>query len=133
MRIFARISRDYNPVHYDTGYAELRGFKAPITNGLLTASLVTEVGGQIGWLATGMNFEFKRPVYAGNRITCHRLISDIDERAHAKAEVRILNAEGVTVLEATTSGVLPRIEERERLEQMLSDGDSTNGASGSSL
>jgi len=128
IRQFAQISRDYNPVHCDTGYAELRGFKAPIAHGLLTASLLTEVGGQIGWLATGMSFNFKRPVYAGEQITCHWLIVDIDERGHAKAEVRIFNAEGITVLEATTCGVLPGTEERERLTQMLFDGDPTNGA-----
>ena len=124
---FAQISRDYNPVHCDTRYAELRGFKAPIAHGLLTASLVTEVGGQIGWLATGMSFEFKRPVYAGDEITCHWLIVDIDERGRAKAEVRILNAEGITVLEAKTTGVLPGTEERQRLKQMLAGGDPTNG------
>ncbi|MCP1507688.1 acyl dehydratase [Pseudomonas marginalis] len=127
IRRFAQISRDYNPVHCDTRYAELRGFKAPIAHGLLTASLVTEVGGQIGWLATGMSFEFKRPVYAGDEITCHWLIVDIDERGRAKAEVRILNAEGITVLEAKTTGVLPGTEERQRLKQMLADGDPTNG------
>jgi len=128
IRQFAQISRDYNPVHCDTGYAELCGFKAPIAHGLLTASLLTEVGGQIGWLATGMSFNFKRPVYAGEQITCHWLIVDIDERRHAKAEVRIFNAEGIQVLEATTCGVLPGTSERERLTQMLFDGDPTNGA-----
>lgn len=128
IRHFSQISRDYNPVHCDANYAELCGFKAPITHGLLTASLVTEIGGQIGWLATGMSFQFKRPVYAGEQITCHWLIADIDERGHAKAEVRIVNAEGITVLEATTTGVLPGTEERERLKQLLSDGDPTNGA-----
>lgn len=128
IRQFAQISRDYNPVHCDTGYAGLRGFKAPIAHGLLTATLLTEVGGQIGWLATGMSFNFKRPVYAGEQITCHWLVTGIDERGHARAEVRIFNAEGMTVLEATTSGVLPRTEERERLTQMLSEGDPTNGA-----
>ena len=61
IRQFAQISRDYNPVHCDTGYAELRGFKAPIAHGLLTASLLTEVGGQIGWLATGMSEDTQRP------------------------------------------------------------------------
>ena len=128
IRQFAQISRDYNPVHCDTRYAELRGFKAPIAHGLLTASLVTEVGGQIGWLATVMSFEFKRPVYAGDQITCHWLIADIDEPGYAKAEVRIFNAEGITVLEATITGVLPRTEQRKRLTQMLSEGDPTNGA-----
>ena len=57
--------RAYNPVYCDTRYAKLRGFKAPIAYGLLTASLVTEVGGQIGWLVIGMDFEFKRPVLRG--------------------------------------------------------------------
>lgn len=128
IRQFAQISRDYNPVHCDARYAELRRFKAPIAHGLLIASLVSEIGGQIGWLATGMNFVFKRPVYAGEQITCHWLIADIDERGHAKAEGRILNVEGITVLEATTTGVLPGTEEREYLKQMLSEGDPTNGA-----
>ncbi|MDD2056770.1 MaoC family dehydratase [Pseudomonas sp. GD03860] len=128
IRQFAQISRDYNPVHCDARYAQLRRFKSPIAHGLLTASLVTEIGGQIGWLATGMSFEFKRPVYPGEQITCYWLIADIDERGHAKAEVRILNAQGVTVLEATTTGVLPGTEEREHLNQMLVEGDLTNGA-----
>ncbi|EJM76125.1 MaoC family dehydratase [Pseudomonas sp. GM55] len=131
IRQFAQISRDYNPVHCDARYAKLRSFKAPIAHGLLTASLVTEIGGQIGWLATGMNFVFKRPVYAGEQITCHWLIADIDDRGHAKAEVRIMNAECITVMEATTSGLLPGTEERECLKQMLSEGDSTNGAANS--
>jgi 3-hydroxymyristoyl/3-hydroxydecanoyl-(acyl carrier protein) dehydratase len=78
-----------------------------------------------------MSFAFNRPVYAGEQITCHWLIADIDERGHAKAEVRILNAEGITVLEATTTGVLPGTEERECLKQMIADGDPTNGAAGS--
>ena len=124
---FAQVSRDYNPVHCDVRYAQLRRFKAPIAHGLLTASLVTEIGGQIGWLATGMSFEFRQPVYADEPVTCHWLIVDIDERGHAKAEVRILNAQGITVLEATTTGVLPGAEERDRLKQMLAEGDQTNG------
>ncbi|MBV7565746.1 MaoC family dehydratase [Pseudomonas sp. PDM27] len=128
IRQFAQISRDYNPVHCDARYAQLRRFKAPIAHGLLTASLVTEIGGQIGWLATGMSFEFKQPVYADEPITCHWLIVDIDERGHAKAEVRILDAQGITMLEATTTGVLPGAKERERLKQMLAEGDHTNGA-----
>lgn len=128
IQLFAQVSRDYNPVHFDTCYAELRNFRAPISHGLLTASLITEVGGQIGWLASGMNFRFKRPVYAGEIITCHWVITEMDERGHAKAEVTITNADGIVVLEAETTGILPGPKERQRLEQMLSDGYPTNGA-----
>jgi len=128
IRQFAALSRDYNPVHCHAGYAAVRGFDAPIAHGLMTASLVTEIGGQIGWLAKGMSFEFKRPVYAGEQLQCDWLIAHIDERGHATAEVRVVNAQGVTVLVAKTSGVLPGLQERECLTQMLSEGDPTNGA-----
>ena len=123
---FAQISRDYNPVHCDAEYAQLRRFKAPVAHGLLTASLMTEIGGQIGWLASGMNFEFKRPVYAEEQITCQWLITDIAERGHARAEVSVVNGEGVTVLLATTTGVLPGAPERECLKRMLAEGDPSN-------
>lgn len=125
---FAQISLDYNPVHCDADYAQLRGFKSPIAHGLLTASLITQIGGQIGWLATGMSFEFKRPVYPGEQITCDWLITHIDERGHAKAEVSVINADGILVLQATTTGVLPGERERERLKRMLAEGDLSNGA-----
>jgi hypothetical protein len=37
---FAKISRDYNPVHFDARFAKARNFQAPICHGLLAASLV---------------------------------------------------------------------------------------------
>lgn len=124
---FASLSRDYNPVHCDSHYAELKGLRAPIAHGLLTASLITEVGGQIGWLAMGMSFRFKRPVYAGETLTCDWVIGEIDEQGRAKAEVIVINGDGVTVLEAETTGVLPDENERQRLAEMLAEGDPTNG------
>ncbi|MFJ2362686.1 MaoC family dehydratase [Pseudomonas sp. NPDC087697] len=127
IQVFARISRDYNPVHFDARYAEARRFRAPISHGLLTASLVTEIGGQIGWLASGMTFHFKKPVYAGDTITCHWVIKAMDDRGRATAAITMTNEQGITVLEAETSGVVPGVKEREILMQMLSEGDPTNG------
>lgn len=123
---FAEISRDYNPVHFDARFANARNFRAPICHGLLTASLVTEIGGQIGWLASAMNFRFKAPVYIGETITCSWLITSVDQDGRAEASVTISKAPGVTVIEAEISGIVPRHEEREVLHQMLSEGDPTN-------
>ncbi|HPQ95269.1 MAG: MaoC family dehydratase [Thiothrix sp.] len=120
---FASLSRDYNPVHCDSVYAELKGLRAPITHGLLTASLITEIGGQIGWLAKNMSLRFKRPVYAGETLTCDWIILDIDDRGHAKAAVRVINDSGITVLEAETTGVLPNVSERQHLAKILAEGD----------
>jgi 3-hydroxybutyryl-CoA dehydratase len=126
---FAKISRDYNPVHFDARFAEARNFPAPICHGLLTASLVTEIGGQIGWLASAMNFRFKGPVYVGETITCSWVITAIDQNGRAKASVTITKENGATVIEAEISGIVPGVEERKIISQMLSEGDPTNGLS----
>jgi len=124
---FASISRDYNPVHCDSDYAALKGMRAPIAHGLLTASLVTEIGGQIGWLAMDMAFRFRRPVYPDETLTCTWIIREIDGKGRATAEVTIVNEGGVTVLEAETTGVLPDENQRQELKKMLAEGDPTNG------
>ncbi len=124
---FATLSRDYNPVHCDGPYVELKGLRAPIAHGLLTGSLLTEIGGQIGWFASAMAFRFKKPVYAGETLTCHWLISDIDDRGRAKAEINIINQDQTTVLTAEITGVIPNENERKRLTEMLAEGDPTNG------
>jgi 3-hydroxybutyryl-CoA dehydratase len=125
--LFAQISRDYNPIHFDARFAKAWNFSAPICHGLLAASLVTEIGGQIGWLASIMNVRFKRPVYVGETITCHWVITAIDQKGRAKATATIIKGDGVTVIDAEISGIVPGLEERKILRQMLSEGDPTNG------
>jgi acyl dehydratase len=124
---FARISRDYNPVHFDARFAKAKNFSAPICHGLLAASLATEIGGQIGWLASSMNFRFKGPVYVGETITCTWVMTAIDQKGRAKASVTTTKEDGATVIEADISGIVPGLEERKVLSQMLSEGDPTNG------
>ena len=124
---FARISRDYNPVHFDARFAKAKNFSAPISHGLLVASLATEIGGQIGWLASAMTFRFKGPVYVGETITCSWVMTAIEQNGRAKASATITKEDGVPVIEAEISGIVPGVEERKVLNQMLSEGDPTNG------
>ncbi|MGD8992656.1 MAG: MaoC/PaaZ C-terminal domain-containing protein, partial [Desulfobacterales bacterium] len=56
MQKFADITRDYNAVHFDSRFADAKNFRGPICHGLLVGSLLTEIGGQIGWLASVMNY-----------------------------------------------------------------------------
>ena len=127
---FAGISRDYNPVHFDARFAKARNLPATICHGLLVASLVTEIGGQIGWLASSMNLRFKGPVYAGETITCSWVITAIDHNGRAHASVTINKEDGAIVMEAEISGIVPRVAERNVLSRMLSEGDPTNGLTG---
>jgi 3-hydroxybutyryl-CoA dehydratase len=74
-----------------------------------------------------MNFRFKGPVYVGETITCNWVITAIDQKGRAKASVTITNEDGVTVIEAEIDGIVPGLEQRKVLKQMLSEGDPTNG------
>ena len=85
-------------------------------------SLLTEIGGQIGWLASKMNFSFKRPVYFGDTIECSLTITKIDARHRARADVIYRNQEGTIVLEAELAGILPGDRERKILDAILSGG-----------
>ncbi len=123
---FADISRDYNPVHFDDRFARAKKFTAPVCHGLLAASLVTELGGQIGWLASRMSFRFRRPVYVGETVTCTFEITAIDENGRARATATLVNQDGITVIEGEIGGVIPGEVERQVLREMLSEGDPTN-------
>ena len=118
MRAFAEISKDYNPVHFDKRFAELKNFQGPICHGLLVASMLTEIGGEIGWLASGMNFRFKKPVYFGDTIVCSFTITEVDDRLRAKAEAVFKNQHDEIVIEAYVTGVIPGTPERRVMEVM---------------
>lgn len=120
---FAQVSRDYNPVHFDQRFAQARHFKAPVSHGLLTASLVTEIGGQIGWLASSMAFDFKRPVYPGDTVTCVWLITESDSKGRGTAVVTLTTEDGVVVLEGETRGIVPNADQRQILKRLLIEGD----------
>jgi 3-hydroxybutyryl-CoA dehydratase len=123
---FADISRDYNPVHFDKRFANVKGLDGRICHGLLVASLITEIGGQIGWFASGMDFHFREPVYFGDTIQCDFTITAINERGRAKAEAVFTNQDKVTVLEGVITGIMPGDEEKKVIKSMVAEGDPAN-------
>ncbi len=126
VKVFADITYDYNPVHFDARYSGAKNFTGRICHGLLVGSILTQVGGQIGWLASVMNFRFKQPVYFDETITCQFTITEVDERRRARAEAVYFNQSGRVVLEAELEGILPDASERKILDVMVAEGDPTN-------
>ena len=115
---FGEISREMHPIHYDERFTAAKGFRGKICHGLLVGGMITEVGGQIGWLASGMNFRFRRPVYFGDTITCVFTITEADEQNRAKAEAVLSNQLGEVVVESWLTGILPGAAERAILAQI---------------
>lgn len=116
---FSEVTRDHNPIHSSQRFAALKGFQNRICHGLLVGGMITEVGGQIGWLASGMNFRFKKPVYFKDTITCRFTLTRVDENNRAEAEAVFTNQHGEVVLEAGLFGILPDIHERRVLKDLL--------------
>jgi acyl dehydratase len=123
---FGDMTRDYNPVHYDPRWSGAKGFDGLICHGLLVGSMICEFGGQVGWLATGMRFNYLKPVYFGETITCTITITKIDDSGRSEAEAFFVNEAGDQVCYAFLTGRLPLGIERELLRQMVEEGDPTN-------
>ena len=123
---FAKITRDYNPVHFDDRFADAMKFSGKICHGLLVAGMVTEIGGQLGWLATEMDFKFQKPVYFGDTITLGLTVIDIDENGLATSKVVCTNQDGAVVLEAEVKGFAPDEPGKNVMREMIAEGDPTN-------
>ena len=123
---FGDLTRDYNPVHYDRRWTDAKGFGGLICHGLLVGSMICEFGGQVGWLATGMDFKFVGPVYFGDTISCAITLTRMEENGRAEAEATFVNAHGKTVCLARLTGRLPLVPERKTLLKMVEEGDPTN-------
>jgi 3-hydroxybutyryl-CoA dehydratase len=78
--LFIGTTWDVNPLHTDELYCNATPFKHRIVPGLLTASLLTHLGGLWAFLATEMDFHFLAPVYVGDSITAQAELVDIDEQ-----------------------------------------------------
>jgi len=123
---FSEISRDYNPFHFDERFAKAMKFNGKICHGLLVGSMVTEIGGQLGWLATEMDFKFQKPVYFGDTIKIDLTVIDIDENGLATSEVVFKNQDGATVLEAIVKAFAPGEPGKQVIRAMIAEGDPTN-------
>lgn len=128
--LFGDLTRDYNPVHYEPRWTEAKGFDGLICHGLLVGAMICEFGGQIGWLASGMQFKFIRPVYFNQAITCTFTITRVESSGRAEAEATFTDESGETVCVAGLSGRVPVNGEREILQRMIDEGDPTNKLGG---
>ena len=80
-----------------------------MVQGLLTATLPTKSGGDMNYIAREMNFEFLRPVFVGDTITCEGVIEKVskaDGRLNVSMSVVCRNQEGKEVLRGGTEGII---------------------------
>lgn len=74
IRLFGKLSGDEG-VHHVTADKQGR----LMAQGLLTATLPTKVGGDLNFIARELNFQFLRPVFAGDTIRCEVTVAELEE------------------------------------------------------
>ena len=80
-----------------------------MVQGLLTATLPTAIGGDLGVLARTMEYEFREPVYTGETITCEVTVTtttERDDRYEITCAVDCRNEDGTTVMRSGFEGVI---------------------------
>jgi hypothetical protein len=88
--------------------------------------MICEFGGQVGWLATGMNFRFLNPVYFGDTIQCKITLTRLESNGRAEAEAEFTNQDGRRVAMAAMTGRLPMNDDKALLNRMVQEGDPAN-------
>jgi 3-hydroxybutyryl-CoA dehydratase len=103
--LFIGTTWDVNPLHTDELYCQSTQFKHRIVPGLLTASLLTHLGGLWAFLATQMDIHFLAPVYVGDSITSQAEVAELDEKSGlVLLRCICMNQHGVQVLRADVRG-----------------------------
>lgn len=104
VRAFGELSGDQQPIHTEPDeHGRL------ITQGLLTATLPTQIGGELEVLARSVTLEFERPVYTGQEITCVWTTETVTESSagiELTATVRCHNESGERVLSGAVDGLI---------------------------
>jgi 3-hydroxybutyryl-CoA dehydratase len=76
--LFIGVTWDVNPLHTDEVYASQLPIKRRIVPGLLTASLLTHIGGLWAFMASEMHIHFVAPVFIGETITAQAEVVSFD-------------------------------------------------------
>lgn len=105
MALFIGVTWDVNPLHTDDGYASATSFGKRIVPGLLTASMLTHMGGLWAFMATKMQFKFLAPVFIGDTITAEAEIIEVnEEKGWVRLQCRCVNEGGEEVLIGEVDG-----------------------------
>jgi acyl dehydratase len=107
VRTFTTVSGDEGDHHVETDDEGRL-----LVHGLLTATLPTKVGGDLNVLASRMEFEFRRPVYTGEHVSCEVTFTEVDHGDQRVAVVADFEAtrtdDGTVVMTGLFEGIIRR-------------------------
>jgi len=106
VELFAELSGDYNPLHFDEDFAKATKFgrlvvQGGLTTGLLHALVATDLPGP-GTVFLSQDWKFTAPVYIEDTITANaEVLSVHDRKPVTELRVSVTRQDGEVVLEGT--------------------------------
>ena len=103
MTAFCALTGDINPLHMDEGYAKSQGYPGRVVFGMLTASLISKLGGVLlpgkYCLIQEVDVKFTRPVFVGDELTITGKVTRVDVNLHfMEVKVTVVNQNQQKVL-----------------------------------
>jgi len=104
VKIFAALSGDYNPLHFDESFVAKTKFKklvvqGGLTTGLLHALVAMDMPGP-GTVFLSQNWKFTAPVFIDDTITAEvEVISKHETKPVTQLKIKVVRQDGETVLE----------------------------------
>lgn len=104
VKIFADLSGDHNPLHFDESFVARTRFKklvvqGGLTTGLLHALVAMDMPGP-GTVFLSQNWKFTAPVFIGDTITAEaEIIGKHETKPVTQLKIKIIRQDGETVLE----------------------------------
>jgi acyl dehydratase len=104
VQTYAKLTGDYNPLHFDEAFAARTKFRelvvqGGLTTGLLHALVATDLPGP-GSVFLSQNWKFTAPVYVGDTITAEAEVLTVHEsKPVCRLRVTVTRQTGETVLE----------------------------------
>jgi len=112
LTLYAAVTGDFNPVHFDPVYSAQTPFKGPIAHGMIAAGLVSGLMGMNlpgpGTIYLQQTLNFLAPVKVNDVITACVEVVALLERNRVRFKTTCMNQEGVMVLEGEALVIAPK-------------------------
>lgn len=112
LSLFAAVTGDFNPVHFDPIYASQTRFKERIVHGMIFAGLISGVIGMKlpgpGTIYLQQMLRFVAPVKVGEVVTASVEVIELLEKDRVRLKTTCMKQDGVVALEGEALVIAPK-------------------------
>ena len=112
LSMFAAVTGDFNPAHFDPVYAAGTHFKGRIAHGMIAAGLISGVIGMKlpgpGTVYVQQTLNFLAPIRINDVVTVKVEVTDLLEKNRVKLKTTVSNQEGVVAVDGEALVVVPK-------------------------